>query len=59
MNVSGNIRAYKDAKKEGLYVPSEISLKVMEERHRELVKEYNRRHKGEMRGDGSIIKEDD
>lgn len=55
LNVEGNIRAYKEMKKKGKYIPRMISLDVMEKRRAELWAEYNKRHKGELRGNGTII----
>ena len=69
LNVENNIRNYKECKQHCktcskkcfedclYYIPRMISLDVMEEKKRELYKVYNHIHKGEIRGDGSIIKE--
>ena len=58
MNVNTNIRSYKDAKKMGKPISKIVSLKVLEEQQKKLMAEFNRRHKGELRGDGGIIGKD-
>jgi len=67
VNVEQNIKTYKDSKKHceycskkcfedcQYYIPNMISLEVMEEKKKELLEEYNRIHKGEIKADGTII----
>jgi len=71
MNVEWNIFDYKERKKHCKHcsmkkskqtckdctysIPNIIHLKIMQNRKKELWKEYNQRHKGEIRWNGTVI----